>query len=72
MAKQPVLGRDEFALHLNIFRVNITVPADHWLDDFGTLQNMKDVYTSEEMKRGRNKKVMMHQWLYAHSQRLKT
>jgi hypothetical protein len=44
-------GRDEFALPFGTFEVNITVPADHWLDGTGTLQNMKDVYSSEEMKR---------------------
>ncbi|NUY81697.1 M1 family metallopeptidase [Flavobacterium sp. MAH-1] len=44
-------GAGEFALPFGDFEVNITVPADHFLDATGVLQNRKDVYTDEEMKR---------------------
>jgi hypothetical protein len=44
-------GRDEFALPFGTFEVNITAPADHWLDGTGTLQNMKDIYSDDEMRR---------------------
>ncbi|OUS09570.1 aminopeptidase, partial [Nonlabens dokdonensis] len=44
-------GRDEFALPFGTFEVNITVPADHWLDGTGKLQNRKDVYTKQELAR---------------------
>ncbi len=44
-------GRDEFALPFGTFEVNITVPADHWLDGTGTLLNMKNVYSDAEMQR---------------------
>ncbi|RZJ71414.1 M1 family metallopeptidase [Flavobacterium sp.] len=44
-------GSGEFALPFGDFEVSITVPADHFLDATGVLQNRKDVYSSEEMKR---------------------
>ncbi|AZQ42857.1 M1 family metallopeptidase [Nonlabens ponticola] len=44
-------GRDEFALPFGTFEVNITVPADHWLDGTGVIQNKKDVYSKTEMNR---------------------
>ncbi|PQJ31873.1 aminopeptidase [Nonlabens arenilitoris] len=44
-------GRDEFALPFGSFEVNITVPADHWLDGTGKLTNRKEVYSAEEMRR---------------------
>ncbi len=44
-------GRDEFALPFGSFEVNITVPADHWLDGTGKLTNRDEVYSKEELKR---------------------
>ncbi len=44
-------GRGEFALPFGNYEVNITVPADHVLDATGVLQNRKEVYTKEMMKR---------------------
>jgi hypothetical protein len=44
-------GRDEFALPFGNFEVNITVPADHILDGTGELQNRKEVFTKEMLKR---------------------
>ncbi|RZJ67211.1 MAG: M1 family peptidase [Flavobacterium sp.] len=44
-------GSGEFALPFGDFEVNITVPSDHFLDATGMLQNRKDVYSAEEMKR---------------------
>ncbi len=44
-------GSGEFALPFGDFEVNITVPADHFLDATGVLQNRKDVYSAEELKR---------------------
>lgn len=44
-------GAGEFALPFGDFEVNITVPADHFVDGTGVLQNRKDVYSAEEMKR---------------------
>ncbi len=44
-------GRDEFALPFGNFEVNITVPADHILDATGNLQNRKEIFTKEMMKR---------------------
>jgi len=44
-------GRDEFALAFGDYEVNITVPADHILDGTGALQNRKDVFSKEMMKR---------------------
>ncbi len=44
-------GRDEFALPFGNFEVNITVPADHILDGTGELQNRKEIFSKEMMKR---------------------
>ena len=44
-------GRDEFALPFGNFEVNITVPADHILDATGELQNRKEIFSNEMMKR---------------------
>ena len=44
-------GDGEFALPFGNYEVNITVPADHILEATGELQNRKEVYTKEMMKR---------------------
>lgn len=44
-------GSGEFALPFGDYEVNITVPADHVLDGTGELQNMKEVFSREMMKR---------------------
>ncbi|WP_298425030.1 M1 family metallopeptidase [uncultured Kordia sp.] len=44
-------GNGEFALPFGNYKVNITVPADHILDATGKLQNRKNVFTKEMMKR---------------------
>jgi len=44
-------GSGEFALPFGNYEVNITVPADHILDGTGELQNMKDVFSKDMMKR---------------------
>src|SRR5690606_9708704 len=44
-------GSGEFALPFGNYEVNITVPADHFLDATGVLQNMSEVYTAEQLKR---------------------
>lgn len=44
-------GNGEFALPFGNYEVNITVPADHFLDATGVLQNMSEVYTAEQLKR---------------------
>ncbi|PZD79677.1 M1 family metallopeptidase [Mesonia sp. K7] len=44
-------GSGEFALPFGDYEVNITVPADHFLDATGVLQNRKDVYTKKMMDR---------------------
>ncbi len=44
-------GSGEFALPFGNFEVNITVPADHFLDATGVLQNRSEVYTAEQLKR---------------------
>jgi hypothetical protein len=44
-------GRDEFALPFGTFEVNITVPADHWLDGTGKITNRKDMYSKTELAR---------------------
>jgi hypothetical protein len=44
-------GNGEFALPFGNYEVNITVPADHILDGTGELQNTKDVFSKEMMKR---------------------
>ncbi len=49
-------GRDEFALAFGDYEVNITVPADHILDATGELQNRKEVFSKEMMKRYDNAK----------------
>ena len=45
------LGRGEFTLVFGDYEVNITAPADHIIAATGTLQNPKDVLTSEQRKR---------------------
>jgi len=49
-------GRDEFALVFGDYEVNITVPADHILDGTGELQNRKEIFSKEMMKRYNNAK----------------
>ncbi|MCF4102409.1 M1 family metallopeptidase [Gillisia sp. M10.2A] len=44
-------GNGEFALPFGNYEVNITVPADHVLDGTGEIQNRKEVYSKEMMKR---------------------
>jgi len=44
-------GSGEFALPFGDYEVNITVPADHILDGTGELQNRKQVFTKEMLKR---------------------
>ncbi|MDH3698083.1 MAG: M1 family metallopeptidase [Flavobacteriaceae bacterium] len=44
-------GSGEFALPFGDYEVNITVPADHILDATGVLQNRKEVFSKEMMKR---------------------
>lgn len=44
-------GNGEFALPFGDYEVNITVPADHVMEATGELQNRKDVYTKDMMKR---------------------
>lgn len=44
-------GSGEFALTFGDYEVNITVPADHVLDGTGVLQNRKEVYSKEMMRR---------------------
>ena len=44
-------GNGEFALTFGDYDVNITVPADHILDATGVLQNRKEVFSKEMMKR---------------------
>ena len=48
---QQFWGDGEFALPFGNYEVNITVPADHILEATGELQNRKEVYTKEMMKR---------------------
>jgi hypothetical protein len=45
------LGRGEFALVFGNYDVKITVPADHAVASTGTLQNPREVLTSEQRKR---------------------
>ncbi len=47
----PYLGAGEFYLEYGDFDVNITTPANHILVCSGELQNAKDVYTAEQLKR---------------------
>ncbi len=44
-------GSGEFALPFGDYDVNITVPADHVLDATGVLQNRKEVFSKEMVKR---------------------
>ena len=44
-------GGGEFALPFGNYDVSITVPADHFLDATGSLQNREEVYTKEQLKR---------------------
>ncbi|WP_424495039.1 M1 family metallopeptidase [Salinimicrobium sp. GXAS 041] len=44
-------GNGEFALPFGNYEVNITVPADHILDGTGELQNRKEVFSKEMMRR---------------------
>ncbi len=44
-------GSGEFALTFGDYEVNITVPADHILDGTGVLQNRKEVFSKDMMKR---------------------
>ncbi|MEM9340781.1 MAG: M1 family metallopeptidase, partial [Bacteroidota bacterium] len=45
------LGRGEFALTFGDYEFKLTVPSDFVVGATGTLQNPKDVLTSEQMKR---------------------
>ncbi len=44
-------GSGEFALPFGNYEVNITVPSDHILDATGVLQNRKEVFSKDMMKR---------------------
>ena len=44
-------GNGEFALTFGDYDVRITVPADHILDATGTLQNRKEVFSKEMLRR---------------------
>jgi hypothetical protein len=44
-------GSGEFALPFGNYEVNITVPADHFMDATGVLVNRSEVYTPEQLKR---------------------
>jgi hypothetical protein len=44
-------GSGEFALTFGNYEVNITVPADHIMEATGTLQNRREVFTAEQLKR---------------------
>lgn len=44
-------GSGEFALPFGDYEVNITVPADHVMDATGELQNRKEIFSKEMMKR---------------------
>ena len=44
-------GSGEFALPFGNYEVNITVPADHFLDGTGELVNRNEVYTAQQMQR---------------------
>ncbi len=45
------LGRGEFALTFGDYKVSITVPSDFIVASTGSLQNPKDVLTSDQIKR---------------------
>ena len=44
-------GSGEFALPFGNFEVNITVPSDHIIEATGMLQNRKEVFTTDQLKR---------------------
>lgn len=44
-------GRGEFALPFGNYDVSITVPADHIMEATGELQNRKEVYSPDQLKR---------------------
>ena len=44
-------GSGEFALSFGNYEVNITVPADHVVDATGVLQNRKEVFSKDMIKR---------------------
>ena len=44
-------GSGEFALPFGDYEVNITVPADHVMDATGELQNRKEIFSKDMMKR---------------------
>ncbi len=44
-------GSGEFALPFGDYEVNITVPADHVMDATGVLQNRKEIFSKDMMKR---------------------
>lgn len=44
-------GSGEFALTFGNYEVNITVPEDHFVESTGVLENRKEVYSKEMMKR---------------------
>ncbi len=44
-------GNGEFALPFGNYEVSITVPSDHVLDGTGVLQNMKEVFSKDMIKR---------------------
>ena len=44
-------GDGEFALNFGNYEVEITVPKDHMMEATGVLQNRKEVYSSEMLKR---------------------
>lgn len=44
-------GSGEFALAFGDYEVNLTVPSDHIVDATGELQNRKEVFSKEMMKR---------------------
>ena len=44
-------GSGEFALPFGNYDVSITVPADHFVESTGVLQNRKEVYSKEMIKR---------------------
>ena len=45
------LGRGEFTLPFGDYEVDITVPADHYVAATGTLDNMPDVLTKEQIEK---------------------
>jgi len=47
----PYTGPSEFYLEYGDFEINITAPASHIVVSSGELQNPKDVYTAEQVKR---------------------